>query len=119
MMITFFLCLITIIPTSKAVGVFWLVVSCVTYLPTLYLPCYCAIIPAVHLDTEDGDQPDVLPEADDASSLGLDHHPADLHSVLSHRIWRSDLPGNDHHRLPDTICSHQALPWYYHTNYKY
>ena len=42
---TFLLCLITgffiIIPQSEAMGIFWLVISCVTYLPTLYLPCYC------------------------------------------------------------------------------
>jgi hypothetical protein len=91
MMITFFLCLITVIPTSKAVGVFWLVVSCVTYLPTCTCLATVRSSPrAVHLDTEDGDQPDVLPEADDASSLGLDHHPADLHSVLSHRIYMEE-----------------------------
>ena len=59
MMGTFFLCLITgffiIIPSSEAIGIFWLVVSCVTYLPTLYLPCYCNNRTPVQLVTADGD----------------------------------------------------------------
>ena len=56
---TFFLCLITgffiIIPSSEAIGIFWLVVSCVTYLPVLYLPCYCKSRPALQLVTAEGD----------------------------------------------------------------
>lgn len=56
---TFFLCLITgffiIIPSSVAVGIFWLVLSCVTYLPSLYLPCYCSNTSAVQLATADGE----------------------------------------------------------------
>ena len=59
MMGTFFLCLITgffiIIPSSEALGIFWLVVSCVTYLPLLYLPCYCNNRPAIQLATAEGD----------------------------------------------------------------
>ena len=43
-MISFFICLIAgffiIIPQNYALAVFWLVVSCLTYLPLLYLPCY-------------------------------------------------------------------------------
>ena len=44
LMFCFFLCLVTgffiIIPSSYSVGVFWLVVSCITYVPVLYLPFY-------------------------------------------------------------------------------
>ena len=44
LMICFFVCLVTgffiIVPESYAIGVFWLVVSCVTYIPVLYLPWY-------------------------------------------------------------------------------
>ena len=58
LMVTFFLCLITgffiIIPSSEALGIFWLVVSCVTYLPTLYLPCYCKHNPYMQLETAEG-----------------------------------------------------------------
>ena len=40
-----FLCLVAgffiIIPTSVALGIFWLVVSCTTYVPSIFLPCYC------------------------------------------------------------------------------
>ena len=49
-MVTFFICLITgffiIIPSSYAMGVFWLTVSCVTYLPLLYLPWHAGSIPS-------------------------------------------------------------------------
>jgi len=42
LMASFFVCLVTgffiIVPQSKAVGYFWLTVSCVTYIPVLYLP---------------------------------------------------------------------------------
>ena len=56
---TFFVCLVAgffiIIPSSKALGIFWLVVSCVTYLPVLYLPWYCKNGSTVQLATADGD----------------------------------------------------------------
>jgi signal transduction histidine kinase len=43
-MITFFICLVTgffiIIPSSYGLGLFWLAMSCVTYLPVLALPWY-------------------------------------------------------------------------------
>jgi len=59
LMVTFFLCLITgffiIIPSAEAVGIFWLVVSCLTYLPVLYLPCYCQNTSSVQLATAEGD----------------------------------------------------------------
>ena len=42
---SFFLCMVAgffiIIPSSEALGIFWLVVSCVAYLPSIFLPCYC------------------------------------------------------------------------------
>ena len=44
MMGSFWVCLATgffiIIPMEKALGQFWLIVSCVTYIPVLYLPFY-------------------------------------------------------------------------------
>jgi len=44
LMVTFFLCLVTgffiIIPQSNSMAIFWLVVSCLTYVPMLYLPFY-------------------------------------------------------------------------------
>mmetsp|Transcript_19791 Transcript_19791/g.27208 ORF Transcript_19791/g.27208 Transcript_19791/m.27208 type:complete len:730 (-) Transcript_19791:249-2438(-) len=44
LIVSFFLCLITgfliIVPQSIAMGYFWLTISCVTYLPLLYLPLY-------------------------------------------------------------------------------
>ena len=59
LMISFKLCLVTgffiIIPSPVAVGIFWLVVSCVTYLPVLYLPCYCHHSSSVQLVTADGE----------------------------------------------------------------
>ena len=42
LMVTFYLCLLfgffIIIPGSYELGIFWLILSCVTYLPMLYLP---------------------------------------------------------------------------------
>lgn len=56
---TFFVCLITgfliIIPSPEAVGKFWLIVSCVTYVPVLYLPWYCDNSSKVQLITAEGD----------------------------------------------------------------
>ena len=44
LMISFFVCLVCgfliIIPSDKRVGEFWLAMSCLTYLPLLYLPFY-------------------------------------------------------------------------------
>ena len=60
LIVSLFLCIITgffiIIPSPDAVAIFWLVVSCVTYLPVLYLPCYCKNHSSAHqLATADGD----------------------------------------------------------------
>lgn len=42
---SFFLCMVAglfiIIPSSVTLGIFWLVVSCVAYVPSIFLPCYC------------------------------------------------------------------------------
>ena len=59
LMLSFFVCLITgffiIIPSPVPVGIFWLIVSCVTYLPVLYLPCYCKNSSSVQLVTAEGE----------------------------------------------------------------
>ena len=56
---SFWLCLVAgffiIIPSPQSVGIFWLVVSCVTYIPVLYLPCYCKNSSSVQLVTAEGE----------------------------------------------------------------
>ena len=58
LMASFFICLVAgfliIIPAPYSVGVFWLVVSCVTYMPVVYLPCYCQEINNIECDVEEG-----------------------------------------------------------------
>eukprot|EP01041_Mallomonas_annulata_P002749 gene2749-5415_t len=54
LIISFWICLVTgflIIPYQPyGWGVFWLVISCLTYLPLLYLPCYVGKCPSVYSD---------------------------------------------------------------------
>lgn len=57
LIITFWLCLVTgffiVIPQNYAAGMFWFLLSCITYLPVLYLPFYKADIDPTAIDADD------------------------------------------------------------------
>jgi hypothetical protein len=59
LIITFWFCLLAgfliIIPQPYEAGMFWFLLSCLTYLPVLYLPCYGADVDAYVIDSNDKD----------------------------------------------------------------
>ena len=77
MMISFFVCLVCgfliIIPTDKSVGQFFLAMSCLTYLPLLYLPFYDRSenigSPKGQVSVKDGHKLDVISDNDDDMPL--------------------------------------------------